>query len=104
MFHEVGRAFQDGARSLREIAKLLETRDIEGTHPGSVPSTLASISRECAYAKKSFGKRFQLQGDAPLFVSRGRGYSISGMSDLGMRAWRMTREFLICQNIITPQN
>jgi len=104
MFHEVGQAFQQGADSLREVAKLLETRDLEKTRPDSVPCTLASISRECAYAKKSFGKRFQLPGDAPLFVSRGRGYSISGMSDLGMRAWNMTREFLIRQNIITPQN
>ncbi|MBX9653856.1 hypothetical protein K2Y11_09605 [bacterium] len=101
MFHEVGREFLAGATSLREIARVLEDRDLRGDHPDSLPYTLASVSRECRYARESFGKRFQLEGDVDLFVSQGHGFAISGLSELGVVAWEMTRDFLVRQQIIS---
>lgn len=101
MFHEVGQEFLKGASSLRDIAETFEKRECAGLHPMELASTLTSISRECKYAKQSFGRRFNLDGEAELFVSQGERYPITGLTPLGHRAWYMTRHFLIRLKVIS---
>lgn len=101
MFYAVGREFMKGAASLRDIAQIFERRECDGIHPKRLASTLTSISRECAYAKKSFGERFDLEGEADLFVSQGERCPVTGLSPLGRRAWCMTRDCLIRHRMIS---
>jgi hypothetical protein len=93
-YFEIGKAFQTGMSSLRQIASHFEERDQLGLHPNGIGVSLTWIHQISKQAEASFGRRFGLAGPARLLISRGSGFSYSGLSPLGIDAWLATRDLL----------
>ncbi|HEY4311056.1 MAG TPA: hypothetical protein VGN12_16515 [Pirellulales bacterium] len=100
LYHEVGVAFKNGARSLADVVGMLTTRNLSGTDRLMLPCSPSSITRQCKVAKHFFGALFGCSGPAPLFLDNGQGNAIQGLSDMGMRAWSMTHTYLVAAGIV----
>lgn len=102
-YYEIGQAFSDGARSMRDVSARFEARFISGTQPDQVPYSLASISRACRGARQFFGQRLSATSpEMSLFLNRGEGFEVAGLTALGWSVWRQTRDFLCDLGVISP--
>jgi len=95
LFYWMGRIFAEGARSLREINRALESRSFIGKLPEGIPYGTASLSRCGTEVEEYFGRHFGFGGKAALFARRERGCAITGLTCLGVDAWALVHDFLV---------
>jgi len=95
MFYEIGKEFQEGAQSLRNISKIFEARDLSGDNPNDIPCSTATVSRASGKAERCFRAMLNLGDDAPLFIRDGHSPRVSGLTELGVHVWRLTEKFLV---------
>ncbi len=95
LFHEVGIAFREGARSLADVVAVLEEHDLSGQNKYEVCCSPASVTRQCKVARIYFGQVFGTGGMARLFKEHGPGNAIDGLTPLGERAWELTHRLLV---------
>jgi hypothetical protein len=100
VFYQVGKEFERGATSLRAVSKALEARERAGTLPCGIPLSTASLSRECAKVRLLIAARLDLGYEAPLCMKNGVGREMSGLTDLGWRAWDWIRHSLIRHRLL----
>jgi len=96
IFYEAGKEYRDGATSMRNVAERFAKRE-QGQCPVDVPLGLNSVAGAFESVAEWFGKEyFKLGGPASLFiVVGGKNGTIKGLSELGKRAWRLVREYLV---------
>lgn len=104
LFHDIGVAFKRGARSLSDVAAMLEARDLLGKNKYGVCWSPATITRHCKVARRYFGQVFRVNGLAPLFKDNGPGHAVNGLTELGEHAWRLTYELLLSRGLVDEIN
>jgi hypothetical protein len=100
IFFEIGKEFQSGASSIRKVSSALEARSFAGTLRDKIPPSCAAVSRSCKEIRIYFANKLNLSGEAPLFDYLGRGWSVSGLTELGQEAWEWVRVNLLALKII----
>lgn len=100
LLHAITDAFAEGFTSLRQVAEHLEKLSFQGNVPDDLPYSKSALSRCCDEAEVYFGAHFEKEGRAVLFVREGAGRSISGLTDLGVDAFALTQDFLVCYGIV----
>lgn len=88
LFVEIGRCYEDGCRSCRQISQRLCALDEAGNLDAGLSPSLSSVSRSCNFAEELFGECWNLEGRACLFVREGEGKSFSGLTEWGRVAWK----------------
>lgn len=100
LFHDIGLAFRQGAKSLADVVAWLDERDLAGLNKHGVCCSPASVTRQCKVAKRLFGRVF-CPGDAvALFRDNGPGHPINGLTPLGDRAWELTHAYLVSRGMV----
>jgi hypothetical protein len=94
LFVEVGKGFESGHTSCRQISEWLWKREVAKTLPKGIPTSGPSISRCCRDMEVLFGKRLDLDGAACLFIRNLRGMAWKGFTPLGRQAWLEVKRFL----------
>lgn len=97
LFHEAGWELDRGSESLNEVAEAVWLRLCAGRYPADLPVTTPSFTRACQHVSAFFGIRYFLLGrPVELFERKGkRGWACTALSELGGRAWRITRIWLV---------
>lgn len=88
LFVEIGRCYEDGYRSCRQISQRLCALDEAGKLEAGLSPSLSSVSRSCNFAEEIFSECWNLEGRACLFVREGEGKSFSGLTEWGRFAWK----------------
>ena len=88
---------------MRNVAGVLWTRLTTGQLPDDLP--IGSLFRVRESVAEFFGHRYFGMGvPANLFVTKGKGWAITGLTPLGRRAWQVTRNWLIFHGYVKEQN
>ena len=91
LFYFVGKAYMKGANSLTDACKMLEELSYAKRLPHSIPLSEGHVSRILTIARKYFQEVWDMR---ELFHRRVVGASYSHLTEEGVRAWELTRDYL----------
>lgn len=93
LFYWIGRAYEGNSISLSKVSAALDAMEQRGEIPPQVAISKVSVKLAAMKVRKFFGRHFGCDGLAPIFVSEGQ--SFTGLSELGLIAWKLTRDWMI---------
>jgi hypothetical protein len=100
VFEKIAGAFAEGFTSLRQIGTHLKAMSFRGEYRNRLPYGKRSLSQCCTDAEIYFGRGFELGAKAELFVRAGAVESVIDLTDTGVAAWALTRDFLVAYGVI----
>jgi hypothetical protein len=101
IFFEVGKAYAEGAKSMRQVADSFDNRIRRKKLPVGIPASKSRLSTLCSKTCVVVGRQLELGRAAGLFIHRGCGREISDLSPLGWDVWRRIRLVLLTHQLIS---
>ncbi len=103
LYYEVGREFSNGAQSMRDVVRNIESRSLGKNWPNGLPAGKDRIKDACDSVSKYFNLLHRSRRKSLFESPRSKGMPIKNLSPFGWDAWRSIREWLVSYGVIGPE-